>query len=288
MKAAAWRGVAAAATPDGDAPRADAVGGWAAALLDPARPCPPGLKVWNASDPALRLAVYRNNVMGSLLDGLAASFPVVQALVGEAFFRAMAAVFVRAAPPQSPVLAHYGGGFADFIAGFAPAAGLPYLADMARLEFARVQAYHAADAPALTAADAAAALGNVGQLGELRLVCHPAWGLVRSAHPVVALWAAHQGDAGVALGDIDLDRAEAALVLRPALTVHVIALAPGAAAFADALGQQANLASAAAAGARADPGFDLTASLSLLLVQGGLSAVQAPESALNLPESPPP
>ena len=78
--------------------------GWAQALLDPEADCPPGLTTWNSSDPATRFAVYRNNVVCSLVDGLAAAFPVVQALVGEDFFRAMAAVFVRRAPPRSPVL----------------------------------------------------------------------------------------------------------------------------------------------------------------------------------------
>ena len=69
---------------------------FADALLDPARPCPPGLRTWNGSDPARRLAVYRNNVVSSLIDALADTFPVVQRLVGTEFFRAMAGVF---APP---------------------------------------------------------------------------------------------------------------------------------------------------------------------------------------------
>ena len=259
----------------------DRAGDWAAALLDPMRVCPPGLQVWNASDPTLRLAVYRNNVIASLVDGLAASFPVVQALVGEAFFRAMAAVFVRSAPPRSPVLAQYGAGFAGFISSFTPAGALPYLPDIARLEHARIQAFHAADAPVLAAADASSAMGHGEHTGALRLVCHPALHLVRSAYPVAALWAAHQDDAAVALGDIDLSQAETALVLRPALTVQVIALAPGDAAFAGALWRQADLASAAADAAQTDPGFDLAASLRLLLVHGALTAVQQPKNHLK-------
>ena len=88
---------------------------FAAALLDPDQPCPPGLRAWNGSDPTARLAVYRNNVVGSLIDALADTFPVAQELVGEAFFRAMAGVFARQAPPRSRILAHYGEGFAEFI-----------------------------------------------------------------------------------------------------------------------------------------------------------------------------
>ncbi len=281
MTGAARRTAGAAAPADGLSQQPGGASEFAAALLDPTRPCPPGLTVWNRSDPTRRLAVYRNNVLGSLVDGLATSFPVVQALVGEDFFRAMAAVFVRAAPPCSPVLAQYGSGFADFIASFTPAGGLPYLPDIARLEFARIQAFHAADAPVLSMADAASALADSERTGGLQLVCHPAWGLVRSAHPVVALWAAHQDDATVALADIDLEQAESALVLRPALTVHVIALAHGAAAFASALARQADLASAAAESAQIDPEFDLATILSLLLVQGALTAVQHPTNPMK-------
>lgn len=88
----------------------------------------------NGSDPTARLAVYRNNVVGSLIDALADAFPVAQQLVGVAFFRAMAGVFARQAPPRSRILAHYGEGFAEFIEGFEPARSVPYLADVARLE----------------------------------------------------------------------------------------------------------------------------------------------------------
>ena len=259
-----------------DAP--SAIGGdWAAALLDPALACPPGVRAWNGSDPAARLAVHRNNVVSSLVDGLASTFPVVQALVGEAFFRAMAAVFVRASPPRSPVLAGYGDAMPGFIASFAPARGLAYLADVARLEFARVRAFHAADVAPLTAAAAPAALAHGERVGELRLVCHPAWQLVCSPHPIASLWAAHQSEVDdVPLAAIDLGQAESALVLRPALEVHVLALAPGAAAFADALGRQTGLAEAAAAAVAADSDFDLSATLGLLLAQWALTGLTLP------------
>ena len=78
------------------------------ALGSPEGPLPTGLHTWNGSDPGRRFAVYRNNVLASLIDALADSFPVVQALVGEPFFRAMAQIYVRECPPESPILAEYG------------------------------------------------------------------------------------------------------------------------------------------------------------------------------------
>lgn len=186
---------------------------FSAALLDPDLPLPAGLHTCNGSDPARRFAVYRNNVLHSLTDALASTFPVTQALVGEAFFRAMAQVYVRANPPRSPILAFYGQGFADFVAGFAPAASLPYLSDVARLEMARVEVFHAADEPGLTPQRLAQAVtGHHGSTATL-LQLTPAVQLLRSRYPVVSVWAAHQTDV-VDLSAIDWNSAQAALVCR--------------------------------------------------------------------------
>lgn len=192
-------------------------------LLNPDLPPPAGLKAWNGSDPATRYAVYRNNVVQSLIDALADTFPVVQQLVGKVFFHAMAGGFVRQSPPTSPVLAHYGEQFADFVARFAPAFPLPYLADVARLEWAYVSAFHAADVSALPAHILAERLAQPERLAATCLRFAPHVRLIRSDFAVVSLWHAHQTDAE--LSAIDWSQAEAALVVRPELEVQVIPLA---------------------------------------------------------------
>jgi hypothetical protein len=170
----------------------------AKALLAPEFACPPGLRTWNGSDPGVRFAVYRNNVIVSLIDALADTYPVVRQLVGEEFFHAMAREYALAHPPVSPVMAHYGDGFAEFIAGFPPAAALPYLADMARLEYLYVQVYHAADEA-------------------------PAMRVLHSHYAVASLWTAHQADdIDAALARVDPYLAESALVLRIDLDVLVM------------------------------------------------------------------
>ncbi|MDE2397812.1 MAG: putative DNA-binding domain-containing protein [Burkholderiales bacterium] len=246
----------------------------AAALLDPQRAGPPGLRAWNGSDPGARLAVHRNNVVSSLIDALSDTFTVTQDLVGVAFFRAMASRFVRQAPPRSPILAFYGDAFPAFIEDFEPARPLPYLADVARLEFARVRACHAADAEPVKAEAVSAALACGDRIGELRLVLHPSVAVVDSAHPVVSLWAAHQGHGDLA--QVDPDRAEAALVLRPGLEVLVLACPAGTAGFVAALQCGQALGEAAASATAAAPSFDLAAGLSLLLGHGALAAIQLP------------
>lgn len=247
---------------------------FAAALLDPGMVPPRGLRAWNGSDVARRFAVHRNNVVGSLVQALAEGFPVVQALVGPEFFGALAAEFVRRQPPRSPVMADYGAELPEFIERFAPARSLPYLADVARLERARLEACHAADAALLCAADVAGALADPERIGELRLRLHPAARLVVSPHPIVSLWAAHQGEG--ALADVDLRQAEAALVLRPLFDVLVVRCDPGTARFVACLQEGATLGPAAAQAAGC-AGFDLAATLSLLLAHGALAGREQSE-----------
>jgi hypothetical protein len=250
---------------------------FAAALLDADRPPPPGLRSWNGSDPAQRFAVHRNNTLLSLIDALADEHPVLQVLVGEAFFRAMAAVYLRRHPPRNPVLLGLGEHLPSFLADFSPAAGLPWLADVARLEWLRIRAAHAADAVPLRAPDAAvlAALQDPAQAPRLRVGLHPSAAVLVSAHAVVSLWAAHQQDDPA--WSIDLDCPEAALVLRPDAEVLVLPLPPATAALAQALLQGRPLGDAAAAALAADAGFDLVHALVLLLQHGAVVHFQRPE-----------
>ena len=98
---------------------------------------------------ALRVAIYRNTCLSTLVNALRLSFPVVQRLVGAEFFDGSAREFIRRHPPASAWLNDYGAGFAGFLSSFAAAATLPYLADVARLEWSVNCALHADDAPGL-------------------------------------------------------------------------------------------------------------------------------------------
>ncbi len=244
---------------------------FAQALLDPELPCPAGLVAWNGSDPARRFQVYRNNVLVALVDALADSFTVTRELVGEAFFRAMAAAHAREHPPRSPVLACHGADFPGFIASFPPAAGLPYLADVARLEYLRVVACHAADVAPLSQAALAARLADAGSLPGLCFGLQPSLAVLPSRFAVVSLWAAHHG-----VGDLAAvlpDAAETALVLRPGLEVEVIGIPPASGVFIEALQSGRPLGQAADEAMALGPGFDLAATLGLLLQKSAVTAL---------------
>lgn len=244
---------------------------FAAAVLDPDLPIPAGLTAWNGSDPAQRFRVYRNNVIVSLIDALADTFEVTQELVGEDFFRAMARLYACAHPPQSRVMAFYGSSFPEFIETFPPAAGLPYLADVARLEYLRVEACHAADVPGIGAEELVLALAEQAALPTLGVTLHPSLAVLSSPFAVVSLWAAHQGV--LEISTVAPGTTETALVLRHGLEVEVMQISPTAGVFISALLCGSSLGQAAEAVAAIDVEFDLVGTLGLLLQKSAITAL---------------
>jgi hypothetical protein len=216
-----------------------------------------------------RFFVHRNNVKASLGAALAARFPVVWRLVGVEFFRAMAVVFVERHPPRSPVLAAYGAGFADFLDGFEPVADLPYLADVARLEWARHLAWHAADAPAISIEELTTVAPN--RLDSVRLRLHPAATVVVSIWPVISIWTTNILDEEIKPIGPD-QTGESALVTRPGLEIFVNALPPGTGLLFEALSAGIALGEAVAQAERA-AGFDTAAALSLLFRSGAVTSL---------------
>lgn len=238
----------------------DAQADFADALLSTARPVPDSIRGALRGRADRRFAVYRNTVAASLIEALAARFPVVRRLVGEEFFRAMAHEFAVQHPPRSPLLFQYGESFADFIDDFAPAAPLPYLADMARLEYLRGRAYHAADAEPL-APSAFAALDGA-RLAEFKVRLHPAVFILASDYPVVTIWEANQAGS---VAPISPRGKEAALIARPFIEVETRRLAPGTHAFLAALKSGSPIGNAVTAGAAASPAFSAAEALATLI-----------------------
>lgn len=235
------------------------------ALLAADRAPPAGLIAGDPARAAARFAIHRATVLESLAIALGHSFPVTKAIIGEDNFRVLAVGFVRAAPPQRPSLAAYGAAFADHVAGHPAAmADFPFLAALARLEWALNDAYFAADAPALTA-DILAAVPPE-DLPALRLALHPAARVVADdAHPIHTLWATETVPAAPLGG-------EAALVFRARGRVEAVRLGDGETVFLREIGAGAPLEKAAEAALAADADFDLAAALAAALARGVFAA----------------
>ena len=246
-------------------------GAFARAVLDADAEVPGPLVGRQGASPSRRFAVYRNNVYASLIDVLTSRFPVSARLVGEAFFRAMARLYVEETPPASPVLLRYGEAFADFVAAFPPAAALPYLVDVARLEWAWHGAYHAQDAVPLPLSE----LAEVGEAAEqVVLTLHPSLRVVRSAYPVVTIWQIAMREGENEPSRLPAD-GEDALVVRPELDVEVRRLPPGGAQFVRALAEGATLLEAARSAAAEARAFDLEGNLAGLMRSGAIMGVAA-------------
>jgi hypothetical protein len=241
---------------------------FAAALLDPERPSPFAVARGGGPSAERRFRVYRNNVVVSLIDALEARFPVCLRLVGSAFFRGAAEIFVRRSPPKSPVLAEYGDAFPAFLEGFEPACALPYLADVARLELAVGASYHASNATPL-APGALAAIPEE-RLGDAVFSLQPSLRLLTSTYPIVSIWRMNVlGDAS----PIAQETAEDAMVVRPECEVSVSMLPKGGYFFMRRLARGQTLAQATS-GALTDCGaLDLAGVLELLIARQVVVAV---------------
>lgn len=213
---------------------------FAAALLEPDIDIAPLATPAYAAQAQSRFAIYRNNVLAGLVAALSRGFPAIQRLLGDDYFAALAAEFARMHPPAGPVLLEWGEALPEFLDAFAPLAGHPYLGDVARLEWARRCAYHAADAEPLTA-DTLRAL-PVDAVAELHPAAHPSVQRLHSPHPVVTLWQAQQDDSDLAI-PIDW-QPQQVLVFREAGHVRTEILTSAIAALLDAFEHHLTLADA--------------------------------------------
>lgn len=193
------------------------------------------------------LAVYRGNAFGNWAQALESAYPIVRKIVGEEFFAALAREYAREHPSASGDLNEYGAQLGEFVAAFPHTQDLPYLPDVARMEWLAHRAYYAADAEPFS-------LEAVSESSRLALT--PPCALLASEWPLARIWTVHQGDYE---GEIAVDLTagpDRVLVHRPRWRAQVRALAPGDYRFLDRAWQGTALGEALEAAVAEDPGFD--------------------------------
>lgn len=255
--------------------RSDFQESFASALLDPGLQPPETVQAAAAQTSQHRFNIYRNNVVSGITGALRATYPAVDKLVGREFFNAAARAYMKTELPRSPLLFQYGGTFGSFLETFPPAASVPYLGDIARLEWARLEAFHAANCAPLK-------IDSLGELSEseisrVRFALHPSLALIQSSWPVVSLWAASVG-----LGtseDVNMKRSEQAIVIRPDMTVNTQSIPRDSLIFIAELQAGGILEQAAGKAAAVSEGFDLAANIHSLFALGcvtGLDVADTP------------
>lgn len=235
-----------------------------AALLNPSAPTPASLTDGDGRPAGRRFSVYRNNVAVSLSDALIAGFPACHRMMGDDMFRSMSAAYVRANPPTSPLMMHYGQDLPAFLEASAPLLHMRWIADLARLELALRDSYHAADCEALGVAELSAIPPDA--LAETRFGLSPALRVLRSEWPVFTIWSSDVLSENPRHGD-----AQDVLTTRPDFDPQPHLLAPGDTGFLAALKAGEPLGSAAEVASAAHPSHDPTAILTLLMQTGSLT-----------------
>jgi len=135
-----------------------------------------------------QLEIYANTRRATLTHALELTYPAVRALVGAAFFEAMAREFAATTPPAGAYLDDYGADLPRFVRAYQPAATLDYLADVAQLEWAVSRACHAPDAPRLEPRELCEL--PPGDLGRLSFIGHASVATMCLAYPADRIWRA--------------------------------------------------------------------------------------------------
>jgi hypothetical protein len=207
-----------------------------------------------------RFGIYRGNTLANAARALGAAYPVIEKIVGAEFFSGLAREYKTRFPSRDGDLNEYGASFAAFLADFPPAGEMPYLAEVARLEWQVHRAHYAVD-PAPFDAARLATIAPEHQL-LLRPRLHPACHVLHSAYPLARLWEVHQ-DTFTNEFEVDFSRGPTyALVFRPRFRVEVAQIGDAEAAFLAAAIEGETLGTALAAAQSRKPSFDLGRSLS--------------------------
>ena len=233
-----------------------------------------GTLLAKASDADERVAIYRNTVFANYRNALGATYPVVRLLTGAPFFNAAVDAFALAHPSTGGDLNVYGSAFGQFLAAYPHAGELPYLPDVARLEWVIDEAHRAADgdvSPERLLAALAAVPGE--EVALTRFTLDPSCRLLRSEFPILRIWHAHQ-DGGEDMDRIAFDAGvDLLLVRREAGAVGIERVAPDAFAWLTAIATGADLANSLDAAIAADSTFDLGATLRARIGDGTVAGI---------------
>ena len=223
-----------------------------------------------------RIGFYRTNVVSNFRDTLRIVYPVVERLVGERFFNRAADRYMRVHPSASGDLNRFGECFADFLDTWPPARELPYLADVARLEWLVEESLHAAERESLRPTDLAAVPPDRQEL--LTFDLHPSCRLLVSAYPIHRIWQVSQPDAP---GDAAVDLAEGGvflLVLRHGHEVAIETLDHGAFCMFSLFAAGRNFDEALRYAVSVQPDFDVAAFLQRHVISGTFTGFDWPLS----------
>lgn len=222
-----------------------------------------------------RFAIYRNSVTASLVAALGDAFPVTRLLVGGRFFDAVAADYVRQEPPCLPRLSAYGGTYPDYLRRLPALHQLSYVADLAQLEWARIEAYFAGPAPGSIQPEMLLEQPTE-TLPLLSFRPAPSLRVIMADTAIWTIWTAHQAPMPEVEG-IDVRQPQAVRLSCAAQGVVMSQISAGNAVFLLALIEGHPIAMAAETASATDDGFDLQSVLISELRSGSFTDISIPK-----------
>lgn len=220
-----------------------------------------------------RLAIYKNNVYHRLVEALRDTYPAVERLTGTEFFQFAALIYATAVKPERGTLLSYGNAFPEFLRTFPPAAGVPYLADVARLEYLHLKAYHGPDAEPLT-------VGLGCCRPEASVSLHPTAQLMESEFPASRIWELNRREGEVEASELPAEQ-EFLLVIRPHRKVEVRRVSEGVYAALLAFGRGASIECARTEAVSVEPRINFDRTINALSIAGTFASPSTEHSQIN-------
>lgn len=227
-----------------------------------------------------RLQIYRHSCEATQAAAMRTTYPAVLALVGEAFFEQTVRGYRRAYPSRSGNLQAFGDHLADYLATLPALHQLPYLPDVARLEWLCQESALASGAGGPAPDSATRLLATIG--GPWHVVLDPSVRLFTSRYPVLTVWhfAMQPVEGGLTLPD----DAEHVVLWRDEANVAMAALDVASFACIEALMRNRALAEARAAGRVHDPDFNFAACMRSFVDRGLFVMLSTTPSCEGLPQ----
>ncbi len=200
------------------------------------------------------MGIYRNNTIGGITHAMQLTYPVMEKLVGEDFFKFACLKYIEQHKPVSGNLDDYGGEFADFLANFPPAQGYPYFPDVAKLEWL----FHLSSIAEKAEIIDQQSIAEVPQekYFNLHFTFHPSVYFLSSKYPVHKIWQVSQ-DGNEEELDITRESGVDIMLARPEMRVEILEITPAELAFLRSLKDEQSFYTAYEAATAIDEEFDL-------------------------------
>lgn len=215
------------------------------------------------------LTAYRRSVQAILAGAVQATYPIIESIVGSAFLAEAARRYALAVPSRSGDLNDYGDGFNQFLSAYPAAEKLPYLPDVAAMEWAVHTVFGAANGPTQ---DLTLMANTPPEHWEaLHFQIDPACTSLSSRWPLVRIWQVNQSGYS---GDfsVDFSLAQSVLIHRREGNVQVDEITPAEMTLLAKLANHASLAEAVDAAEAVSADIDLAESLSTFIRLGVIRA----------------